>query len=84
MADTFICGDCGKTVSRQGMKEFFSESGDKLELCVEDLDKRMNRTGLVRGGPGEEKQAAAYADQAPQEGPYGERAAPDLTESVSE
>lgn len=77
MADTFVCDDCGRTFPHAEMKEFFAESGEKLELCAEDLDKRMNEAGSVRGGPGEEKQAAAYDVDAPQDGPYGERVAPD-------
>lgn len=58
------------------MKELFDESGTKLQLCPEDLDEKMNAAGAVRGGPGEEKQAAAYSEDAPQEGPYGQRVAP--------
>ncbi|MDQ4148504.1 MAG: hypothetical protein M3164_00675 [Actinomycetota bacterium] len=73
---TFTCNDCGRVFPRREMKEFFDESGQKLELCAEDLDKRMNAAGVVEGGPGEEKQAAAYAEGAPQEGPYGERPSP--------
>jgi hypothetical protein len=75
--ETFVCDVCGRTFPKDEMKEFFDESGKKLELCAEDLDKKINEAGLVRGGPGEEKRAAAYDADAPQEGPYGDRLAPD-------
>jgi hypothetical protein len=73
--DTFVCDDCGKEFPKREMKEFFDDDGKKLELCPEDLDKRMNAED-VTGGPGEEKAAAAYAEDAPQDGSYGEREAP--------
>jgi hypothetical protein len=70
--DVFTCHDCGREFPRSKMKEFFDDSGKRLELCADDLDKRMNAEDVM-GGPGEEKAAAAYAEDAPQEGPYGER-----------
>ncbi|HEX2259859.1 MAG TPA: hypothetical protein VHJ40_08970 [Actinomycetota bacterium] len=72
--ETFTCDDCGRQFPASQMKEFFDDSGKKLELCAEDLDKRM-KSEDVMGGPGEEKAAAAYAEDAPQKGPYGERPA---------
>lgn len=77
MADTtFRCDDCGREFPHAEMKEFFDESGNRLELCAEDLDRRMNEAGAVRGGPGEEKEAAAYAEDGPRDAPYGERVSP--------
>jgi hypothetical protein len=75
MADeSFTCDDCGKEFPQRVMKEFFDDSGKRLELCPDDLDERMKAKDVV-GGPGEEKAAAAYAEDAPQKGPYGERPA---------
>lgn len=77
MADTtFRCDDCGREFPHAEMKEFFDGSGNRLELCSEDLDRRMNEAGTVRGGPGEEKEAAAYAEDGPRQAPYGERVSP--------
>jgi uncharacterized protein (DUF2225 family) len=75
--ETFECDVCGRTFPKEEMKEFFDDDGKRLELCAEDLDTKMNAAGLVRGGPGEEKRAAAYAADAPQDGPYGDRLPPD-------
>ena len=77
MSDTtFTCEVCGREFPHSQMKEFFDESGRRWELCPEDLDAKMNETGKVRGGPGEEKQAAAYAEEGPKNPPYGERVSP--------
>ena len=77
MADgTFLCDICGREFPQDQMKEFFDSEGRRLELCAEDLDHKMNEAGKVRGGPGEEKQAAAYDVDGPKNPPYGERVAP--------
>ncbi|CAN5857335.1 hypothetical protein BH23ACT12_BH23ACT12_20970 [soil metagenome] len=77
MADaTFTCDVCGNEFDFSQLKEFFDESGRRLELCPEDLDEKMNEAGSVHGGPGEKKEAAAYDDDGPRTGPYGEREAP--------
>lgn len=77
MADgTFICDICGREFPQDQMKEFFDSEGKRLELCAEDLDLKMNEAGKVRGGPGEEKRAAAYDVDGPKNPPYGERVAP--------
>ncbi|HVL51114.1 MAG TPA: hypothetical protein VM754_06410 [Actinomycetota bacterium] len=72
----FKCDVCGREFPAAQMKEFFDESGTRMELCAEDLDRKMNEAGKVRGGPGEEKRAAAYAEDGPKNPPYGERVAP--------
>jgi len=46
-----------------------------LELCPQDLDEKMNEASSVSGVPGE-KREAAYDDDGPRTGPYGEREAP--------
>lgn len=71
--ETFECDACGRTFPIAQMKEVFTEEGNKERLCPEDLDKRMNEADRVKGGPGEEKQAAAYIDEKAEEAPYGER-----------
>lgn len=73
---TFTCDVCGNEFDNSKLKEFFDESGRRMELCPEDLDGKMNEAGSVRGGPGEKKEAAAYDDDGPRTGPYGEREAP--------
>lgn len=74
---TFKCDVCGRQFPQSQMKEFFDEKGTRLELCAEDLDEKMNAAGAVRGGPGEEKEAAAYDESGPKNPPYGERVSPD-------
>lgn len=71
--DTFTCDACGRTFPRRQLKEAFDDDGTKLNLCPEDLDKRMNAADRVRGGPGEEKQKAAYMDSSAEEATDGER-----------
>jgi hypothetical protein len=71
--ETFICDECGNEFPISKMKEVFKEGGDKERLCPEDLDKQMNKADRVKGGPGEEKTAAAYVDEKAEEAPYGER-----------
>jgi hypothetical protein len=73
MEETFTCDDCGREFPRRQLKEVVNEDGSKLELCPECLDKRMNAADEVRGGPGEEKQAAAYLDEAAEQATYGTR-----------
>lgn len=73
---TFKCDVCGNEFDISKLKEFFDENGSKLELCPEDLDHKMNEAGSVYGGPGEKKEAAAYDEDGPRTGPYGEREAP--------
>ena len=73
---TFTCDVCGRDFPNSQMKEFFDETGRRWELCAEDLDHKMNEAGKVRGGPGEEKQAAAYVEDGPKNPPYGERVSP--------
>jgi hypothetical protein len=73
---TFKCDVCGNEFPSDEMKEFFDESGKRLELCARDLDEKMNAAGSVSGGPGEKKEAAAYDDSGPRTGPYGERVSP--------
>ncbi len=71
--ETFTCDACANEFPIAQMKEVFKEGGDKERLCPEDLDKRMNEAERVKGGPGEEKAAAAYVDEKAEEAPYGER-----------
>ena len=73
---TFKCEVCGNEFPSSQLKEFFDAEGRRLELCPEDLDHKMNEAGTVHGGPGEKKQAAAYDDDGPRNGPYGERVSP--------
>jgi hypothetical protein len=73
---TFKCQVCGNEFPTSQLKEFFDEDGNRLELCAQDLDEKMNEAGSVRGGPGEKKEAAAYDEDGPRKGPYGEREAP--------
>lgn len=73
MEDTFTCDDCGREFPRRQLKEVMTEDERKLQLCPEDLDKRMNAADEVRGGPGDEKQAAAYLDEAAERAEYGTR-----------
>lgn len=74
--ETFTCHDCGRQFPVRKLKEHFEPSGEKIDLCPEDLDERMNKEQYVRGGPGKEKAAASYAKEAPQDAPYGLRAPP--------
>jgi len=72
-SDTFVCDACGRELPLRTMKEVVNEAGDVERLCPEDLDKRMNAASEVKGGPGEQKKAAAYVDEAAKDAPYGER-----------
>lgn len=81
--ESFVCDDCGQEFPVRKMKEYFDETGDRLELCPEDLDDRMNEQESVRGGPGKEKAAASYSEDAPQDAPYGERTPPESEHGLS-
>ena len=63
---TFTCDDCGRSLPRDQMKEVVvpDNGGERrLELCPEDLDKRMGQAEQVYGVEGEEKRRAAYLAQ---------------------
>ncbi|MBW3589147.1 MAG: hypothetical protein KY429_06990 [Actinobacteria bacterium] len=72
-SETFVCDACGRELPMRKMKEVVNDAGETERLCPEDLDKRMNAANEVKGGPGEQKEAAAYVDEAAEEAPYGER-----------
>lgn len=71
--ETFVCDRCGNEFPRNRLKEVVSDDGSKLRLCPSCLDKLMNAADEVRGGPGDEKQAAAYVDEAADQATYGVR-----------
>jgi NAD-dependent SIR2 family protein deacetylase len=74
--ETFTCDRCGAQVPRNQLKEVIEGPGsppERMELCPDCLDERMNEATEVRGGEGQEKARAAYVDDAASEGSYGRR-----------